>query len=197
MIVDNSKYDADHEERFELDGFQLNTDSGYKMAHYQCNMASFIQLGKWFDYLKEQGVYDNTRIIIVADHGWPLEQRKEMIFGSIEEGGAIYNPCDGMAYNPLLMVKDFDSNGFNTDVQFMTNADTPLLAMNDLIANPQNPFTGKIITNKAKESDEQHVFYTDMWGTESNRGNTFLPGYWFSLNNHNVLNGEWSYIGMK
>jgi hypothetical protein len=34
-------------------------------VHYHANMAAYILLGKWFSFLKENGVYDNTRIIIV------------------------------------------------------------------------------------------------------------------------------------
>ena len=40
-----------------------------QLAHYQINMAAMLQLANWFDYMRENGVYDNTRIILVADHG--------------------------------------------------------------------------------------------------------------------------------
>ena len=32
-------------------------------------MASYRALGDWFDYLRANNLYDNTRIIIVSDHG--------------------------------------------------------------------------------------------------------------------------------
>ncbi|MCL2094410.1 MAG: YidC/Oxa1 family membrane protein insertase [Treponema sp.] len=41
--------------------------------HYHVNMASFLLLGKWFGYLRNAGVYDNTRIIIASDHGWSIQ----------------------------------------------------------------------------------------------------------------------------
>lgn len=34
---------------------------------------------------------------------------------------------DLMSFNPLLLVKDFDSQEFRVDDTFMTNADTPPL----------------------------------------------------------------------
>ena len=38
-------------------------------VHYKENTLALMALGKWFESLKENGVYDNTRIIIVSDHG--------------------------------------------------------------------------------------------------------------------------------
>ncbi|GHU48241.1 membrane protein [Spirochaetia bacterium] len=38
-------------------------------GHYHVNMASLLMTGRWLATLKENAVYDNTRIIIVADHG--------------------------------------------------------------------------------------------------------------------------------
>ena len=81
LYVNNMEYDKAHMNRFICNERKLLTDTPYKMSHYHSNMASFLQLGKWFNYMREQGVYDNTRIIIVADHGWPLEQFKDMMFG--------------------------------------------------------------------------------------------------------------------
>jgi len=105
-------------------------------AGYHVNMASFLLLGKWFSFLKEHDVYNNTRIIIVADHGM---------------GGALKNyPHDislpnresVSAFNPLLMIKDFNAeNVLSVDETFMTNADTPLLILENIIDNPVNPFT--------------------------------------------------------
>ena len=158
LYVNNTEYDQTHTDRFICNGRTLLSDTAYKISHYQSNMASFIQLGKWFDYMRKQGVYNNTRIILVADHGWPLEQFTDMLFGKLDPQKTIYNPEDVMAYNPLLMVKDFGSKGFTTDNRFMTNADTPLLAMNQIIKDPVNPFTQNAMNDEAKSEDEQHVF---------------------------------------
>ena len=51
---------------------------------------------------------------------------------------------------PLLMVKDFNRKGFSTSDTFMTNADVPALAMEDLILDPKNHFTGKAINSDEK-----------------------------------------------
>jgi len=196
LYVNNTEYDEAHADRFTFNGRTLLTETSYKISHYQSNMAAFIQLGKWFDYMRKQGVYDNTRIIIVADHGWPMEQFTDMLFGEKDPEKTIYNPEDAMAYNPLLMVKDFGDKDFKINNDFMTNADTPTLAMDGLIESPVNPFTQNAITDDAKDADEQHVFYTDFWGTEYNNGNTFLPGSWYALKNHDIFTMDnWSKLG--
>ena len=196
MYVDNTQYDEEHEARFTISGRTMITATAYQMSHYQCNMAALIRMGKWFDYLREQGVYDNTRIILVADHGWPMEQFEEMMFGAKDPEKTIYNPEDVMAYNPLLLVKDFGARGFSTDERFMTNADTPTLALDGLIEDPVNPFTGKRLTADAKDAEEQHVFYTDYWGTDQNDGNTFLPGSWYALVGHDIFDlSGWKKLG--
>jgi YidC/Oxa1 family membrane protein insertase len=141
-------------------------------SHYHADMAAFLLLGKWFNYLKENQVYDNTRIIIVSDHGWNLK--------SDFPGNIILPGGDSVqTYNALLMMKDFGSTGdVKTDAAFMTNADTPLLAVKDLFSNPVNPFTNKrlgpekdagaTITTSGKLHPTDHRKYTfkidnDVW----------------------------------
>ena len=195
-LVDNAVYDAEHEDRFTLEGRTLLTDAPYRMRSYQCNMAAFLQLGKWFDVLREQGVYDNTRIILVADHGYSLEQFEDMLFGDGErsEDKIGHQPEDVMAYNPLLMVKDFGSKGFHADDRFMTNADTPTLALAGLLEAPVNPFSGKAITNDAKNAEALHIFFTEFVSPYPR--NTFYPGHWFELRGQNIFDlSAWHSLG--
>ena len=103
---------------------------------YQVFAAAFKQLGKWFDFLRENNAYDNTRIIIVSDHGCnklPLND-----FSSFK------NNLVPSAFTPVLLVKDFNSNeDFSINNKFMTNADTLFLAKKNLPISDINPFTGK------------------------------------------------------
>jgi hypothetical protein len=104
-------------------------------ARFHVTMASFLLLNKWFAYLKANGVYDNTRIIIISDHGRGS--------ANVQENIVLPNGDHLQSYNALLMVKDFDSKTpIESSSDFMTNADTPLFALQDIIANPVNPFTG-------------------------------------------------------
>lgn len=178
--VDNTAYDAEHQDRFILGDRVLHVETVEQMEKYHGCMAAMLQLGQWFDYLRKEGIYDNTRIIIVADHGSTLKCFDDMLFGD-----EVYE--DAMRFNPLLMVKDFNSHGFKTDYQFMTNADTPLLAFEGLIKDPVNPFTEKRINDVVKQNPEQHIFWTNIYQTNINNGNTFMPGTWLTLYNHDLF----------
>jgi len=117
--------------------------------HYHVNMAAYLLLGRWFDYLKENAVYDNTRIIVVSDHGYNINT------GS--NGFVLPNGDRLEKYISLLMVKDFNSRGdLNINNTFMTQADVPLLALNGIINDPVNPFTGLPVEN----NKENGVFIT-------------------------------------
>lgn len=177
FVVDNAEYDRSHKDRFTVNGITLNVTGVSQMSHYQTNMAVHIQLGKWFDYLRENGVYDNTRIILVSDHGRGLAH----IEGFEQE--AVY---------PLLMVKDFDCEGFMTSDEFMTNADVPVMAANGLIADPHNPFTGKPINSNEKTAHDQFVIISDEWDVNVNNGNVFLPSPWISVRDDMRDSSNWT-----
>ena len=185
--VDNTAYEAEHAVRRAPDGRELQLRNVPQMEHYQCNAAALIQLGKWFDMLRENGVWDNTRIIIVSDHGQTLSMSGLIMQdGTAVEGLGIY---DAMSFNPLLMIKDFGSGEFQTDYTFMTNGDVPTEAVRDVIADPMNPFTGNPIDEAAKEQDELTAVITDSSITK-NAGNTFADPKWVTLKNRYLFNPE-------
>jgi arylsulfatase A-like enzyme len=162
-----------------------------QMTHYHVNMASFLLLGKWFDYLRANDLYDNTRIILVSDHGWYLAFYPEL-FQYVDGVKS-----DMMMLQCLMMVKDFDSKGFTVDERFMTNADTPTLAMDGLIENPVNPFTGNPITDEMKYAPEQHATYSYEFNVEKNNGYAFNPCKWFSVHDDVRDPDNWEYIGFR
>ena len=187
--VDNSVYDAENRGRFNLNGESIDVSTSWQLSHYQVNAAALKTLGIWFDYLRENGVWDNTRIIIVSDHGWVLSGKSEWKFGP-ESTDEI------MKFNPLLLVKDFGSTELKTDYSFMTHADTPTLAFKDLISDPKNPFTGKSINSDPKNIGEQHVVSPSEHRIDFNNGNVFLPGRWYAVKGDNMLDSKnWSILG--
>ena len=189
--VDNTEYDAQNADRFNVDGAQIGINNDVEMKHYHANMASFIQLANWFDYLKANGVYDNTRIILVADHGRALNIREELAHDYLVN---FNKSVEG--FFPLLMVKDFNSKGFTTSDEFMTTADVPTLATNDLIKDPTNPFTGNKINSDEKQH-EQLVMHSTDWDITKNNGNTFSPSKWLSIKD-NIWNKEnWKFYNQE
>ena len=167
--VDNTAYEAQHHDRFTLAEGELIVSTPEKYRHYQANVAALQAVGQWLEFLKKNGVYDNTRIIIAADHGGDLR----------------HQPGLWEQFYPLLMVKDFDATGFATSSAFMTNGDVPMLALEGLIANPINPFTGKPLTSDEKTAHVQYVPLVEntreYWSVDQNNGTTFLPSPWLSV----------------
>jgi hypothetical protein len=179
--VDNREYDEENEDRFTVNGRTMNMDDGESYPTYEINVASLQQMGEWFDYMRENGVYDNTRIILVADHGFPLGQFDELKLKDKNE-----TIEDLEAYAPLLMVKDFNSTGFSTSDEFMTNADVPEIATSEVIENAANPFTGKLLSSDAKQGTQYVISSTNAadWDVSRNNGNVFLPNNWFSVHDN-------------
>lgn len=186
--IDNTAYDTEHADRFTLDGRTLVIEDAKQMMNYQAQMAALIQLGNWFDYLRENGVYDNTKIIIAADHGYNTYSLPELMIGEYP-----YWETDVENYFPLLLVKDFNSTEFTTSHEFMTNADVPTLAFKDLIENPVNPFTGKNVNNAEKTAHDQIVTLSLQWDIMVNNGNTFLPSGWASVKNDLWNPNNWTF----
>lgn len=185
--VDNTEYDAEHPVRYSIGGESIVLSDTNQMEHYQINMAAMIQLGNWFDYLRENDVYDNSRIIIVADHGRDLDLFDRKL------GDSRYDDLN--FFYPLLVVKDFESQVFSIDDRFMTNADTPVIAFSGLINNPENPFTGKSINDLQKAEPVQYVGGTTDFHTSTNNGTTFQKMIWFSTENSMLDTSKWKKLG--
>ena len=111
----------------------------YSVRHFYANVASMNILTNLINFLKENDIYDNTKIIIVSDHGRGVNTKafdKNIEFANW--------------YNALLMYKDFNSKGeIKIETNFMTIADIPYLATKH-ISNIKNPFNNKLITNDYK-----------------------------------------------
>ena len=149
-------------------------------VHYHVNAAALKLLGEFFVYLKEQGVYDNTRIIITADHGAGMNT------GIVENEESLNLPFWIEAYHPLFLVKDFNAHGtLEYDYSFMTNADTPSIAIKDIDETAINPFTNKPIIQKDAK-DKIYFPYVSTWSPDSHNKNTFAvdPDDWFSVHDN-------------
>jgi len=165
-----------------VNGQTMLLEDTSQISHYQVNVAAYQALAAWLDYLKECGVYDNTRIIIVSDHGMFLTQFEKMQFENDIQ--------DMERYNSLLLVKDFDSHTELTeDSTFMTIADVPTLATEEVIENPVNPFTGNEISSSKKETDPVYITTSGNWDTDLNHGNTFdtSDGEWYQFTGTDIF----------
>ncbi len=137
---------------------------------YHVNACTILLIAKYLDALKEMGVYDNTRIIIVADHGSKIPTAP---FWEFED------PAVPSNFNPMLLVKDFNSTGeVRTDMTFRVNADVPYLATEGLGASQINPFTGNPFTL----AEDYQSF--DLFDGERGTSNLDKEMYEFTFNAH-------------
>ena len=186
--VNNEEYEDQPITRRAADGSVLELGTTKQITHYHANMVSFLALAHWMDHLRENGVYDNTRIIIAADHGFPMG------FPGQQFGPAEFE--DILSYNPVLMVKDFGSSGFQINDRFMTNAEVPTIAMEGLIDSPENPYTGMPVVNDPVEDPVHEIYHTRNFNVTTNNGNVFQPGDWFALHGKNIFDPEsWELLG--
>jgi hypothetical protein len=120
--------------REEIDAFGSEDNASYMYTF----LSAMKTINRWIDFLKQEGVYDNTKIIIVSDHGNDFDTKR------FENTGM-------QRYNPLLMVKPFHSRGsLALSQEFMTNADAPSIAVNGMIDNPINPYLGTPLASPAE-----------------------------------------------
>ena len=183
--VDNTQVEKKSISRVDEHGNVLKMTNKFHVSHYHTNMATMLKIGEWLDHLKAIGVYDNTRIILVADHGWNLRHFEDWIVEDVEDG---YGDIE--RYYPLLLVKDFDSKQFTTSNEFMTNADVPSIAFAGVVEKPINPFTGNEVDTKAKEN-KQYVLASDKYRMYWNVGNTFVASRWYSVHTNMLDKNNW------
>lgn len=119
---------------------QFGNDKWSRNPQYNTQAGVLRCYARFFDWLKENDLYDNTKIIIVSDHGAYIDT------GKLENGNT---PFVKDVVTASLIVKDFndrtpsrDGIHLNKDFTFMTNCDTPAIALKDIVDNPKNPFTG-------------------------------------------------------
>ena len=139
---------------------EYKTSGNIEEMHYDVNVASLKRLGLWFKNLQEHDCYDNTRIIIVSDHGRDFYTD---IFKDFD------NPMIPAFFNPLFLVKDFNSNGeIKTDTTFMTNADTLYIAKEGIQnISDKNPFTGKTLIPDSKEKVHIWAIQNSEWNSDN------------------------------
>jgi len=134
----------------------------YTAKHFYSMIGSLKKLNDWFSFLKENNIYNNTKIIIVSDHGRDVD---DPTLRFLVNNKKIHNKYG--FFHPLLMVKDFDEEGaFQVSDEFMTNADTPSIATAHL-GNVLNPFTGERIF-KENRKDLITIVTTLNWKWEKN-----------------------------
>ncbi|MCR5495753.1 MAG: membrane protein insertase YidC [Treponema sp.] len=164
---------------------------------YHAFIAALEILGEWFHFLKEENLYDDTRIIIVSDHGsyqnWPDFKVTE---------GKLKLSRNREWFNPLLLVKDFNSNGkIKVDNTFMTNADVPAIALNKLIEKAINPYTGNEIKilDKTEKEKMTKISFGEANKVLANKNNGFIinDDDWYTVKDNIFDINNWSKLKVE
>ena len=142
MVTPEEDLESIIKKEIESDDYLVNSFNWTK-KHFLVNAAVYRQIGNFLDYLRENNVYDNTRIIVVSDHG-----EGNYPWGSlwIEQNPYLSENNLINRYSALLLFKDFYSyTPVTIDNTFMTNADSIFLAKSGLNISNKNPITGKLL----------------------------------------------------
>ena len=108
---------------------------GGKDETYSSMVGVLKRFADFMDFLKENNLYDNTKIVLVSDHGMNCDTG---VFDNKTQNFPFYK--ENMTAS--LLVKDFSNRGkLKEDYAFMTNADTPALALKGIDGKALNPFT--------------------------------------------------------
>lgn len=156
-------------------------------ADYHTQISALKRISDLISYLKENNVYDNTKIIIVSDHGIPAK-----LPGYFENSNNL--PFSPSRKTACLLVKDFNSNfEFSENMDFMTNADTPYLTTYNIIPNAINPFTG----NPLKVDNKNDYIKISIANAESTRirnNTTFkiADDEWATVKENIYIDSNWS-----
>ncbi|UTC68193.1 MULTISPECIES: membrane protein insertase YidC [unclassified Treponema] len=153
------------------------------LNHYISDAYLFLILGDMMKILKENGVYDNTRIIFVADHGYGNLILNNSIFDTDFKDKTLQQTY----YMPILMMKDFNASGeLNLNMDFMTNADVPIMATSgfeNITLLTKNPFTGKTF-KETKEKTEiviGNFLEDDILNIYLKEKNIFVESNWMKI----------------
>jgi hypothetical protein len=105
------------------------------------------------------------------------------------------NGIDVEFYNPLLLVKDFGETEYTVSDEFMTNADVPTLAVEGLIENAVNPYTGNPISSDAK-NETLYVTTSENYDVLRNDGNVFdtSDGEWYTVKDNIFDVNNWTKV---
>ena len=171
------------------DSVQMSTSAFGNIPDYYSAAASIHLIAKWLAYIKEQGVYDNTRIVIASDHGVLIRT------GVFKDNDV----CQVEGCNPLLLYKDFDAHGsLQTDNAFMTQCDVAVLATQNLAEHTAtggfavHPYSHALLDSSQKQGD-QYLFMNHNNTLQKNLATAYAAksNEWYTVHDDIFVAKNW------
>lgn len=121
-------------------------------------------LTEWFKWMKDAGVYNNTKIILVSDHG---NSGLSPMFGNFKQlkdsAGTPIFPTGRI--HPLMMVKDFNTRGdLKISDKFLSNSDTYDIATS--VTGSHDPINNY-------NPDRELTMYATTWKLSDNKADSY------------------------
>lgn len=130
-------------------------DDIFGFQHEVAARCALLLMADYFDWMRAEGVYDNTQIVLVSDHGivGPIKDRNRRAV----EGGTTAN--NYVRTRSLLMVKESQAKGpMQISESFMPNAEVPRIVC-EQIGGCVNPYlNGKIVAAHGRDDPFQMAF---------------------------------------
>jgi len=165
---------------------QTGFSNSCELQHFNGARCTLLLTADYFRWMKQAGVYDNTKIVIVSDHGiadLPVEDRSSRARLGGTTGSLYVNS------RSVLLVKETNAGGdIRTSDEFLPNAEVPRIACQE-IGGCTNPYLGgKPI--QALGRDDPFLVDFVPWQFTQQRPTEFKIEREFSLRNRNAYDAR-------
>jgi len=197
IIVNNLTHEPPKKETIQMIGkdFLIPLAKKYCLnetteEHFYVNYLAHESCAKFFKFLKDNNCWDNSRIIIIGDHGRdPMRTRDMKFIADFANTG--FSPDASI---PLIMMKDFNSEGtLKKDYTFMTLADIPALTTKNLSSELQkNPFSGKDFLETENKTVVKIITAGNWHANHQLKSTQFEDAEWTFVKENVYVPSNWS-----
>ena len=197
IIVNNLTHEPPKKETIQMIGkdFLIPLAKKYCLnetteEHFYVNYLAHESCAKFFKFLKDNNCWDNSRIIIIGDHGRdPMRTRDMKFIADFANTG--FSPDASI---PLIMMKDFNSEGtLKKDYTFMTLADIPALTTKNLSSELQkNPFSGKDFLETENKTVVKIITAGNWHANHQLKSTQFEDAEWAFVKENVYVPSNWS-----
>ncbi len=162
---------------------QYNLNS-YMDYHFDNEICAIFSLSKMIAWMKHHNIYDQTRIVVVSDHGFydAYNQMKN------NHGNEL-----GRHSNALLMFKDFGASGdLKIDYRLMQNSDAAGFVYDGIFKNTKH-YPQNILKNYPKNRKAVHVMIDELHrleGIYEVSGDISNPSNWKKITKEESLRSK-------